>query len=127
MVETRDSASSILINPSTVWITGGKHFVEGSPLAVRLASTEYLSLTDESANVPGPDLPIHVWGHCVLSNYETLFYNGILLTGGVSNEHYSSARTYVFDRISSAWTEVCMYLKRNFILKVELTKLNFSQ
>ena len=69
MVETRDSASSILIYPDTVWITGGKHFVEGSPLAVRLASTEYLSLTDESANGPGPDLPIHVWGHCVLSNY----------------------------------------------------------
>ena len=35
MVETRDSASSILIYPDTVWITGGKHFVEGSPLAVR--------------------------------------------------------------------------------------------
>ena len=109
MVETRDSASSILIYPSTVWITGGKHFVEGSPLAVRLASTEYLSLTDESANGPGPDLPIHVWGHCVLSNYETQFYNGILMTGGVSNEHYSSARTYFFDYISSAWTEVCIF------------------
>ena len=46
MIETQDSASSILFYPDTVWITSGKHFVEGSPLAVRLASTEYVLVID---------------------------------------------------------------------------------
>ena len=102
MVETRDTASSVMINPSVLWVTGGKHFVEGSPLAVNLASTEYLSLADGSPSGPGPNLPIHVWGHCLFAMDES----GIILTGGVSNEHYSSARTYMFDLASSSWTEV---------------------
>jgi len=102
MMETRDTASSILINPDTLWITGGKHFIEGNPMAVRLASTEYLSIIDESMNGPGPELPIHVWGHCLFANNEN---GGITLTGGVSNEHLSSAITYSFDFASSSWTE----------------------
>ena len=103
MVETRDTTSSVLINPDTLWITGGKHFVDGSPLASRLASTEYLSVTDESMNGPGPDLPIHVWGHCIFANNEN---GAVTLTGGVSNEHYSSGIIYMFDFASSSWTEV---------------------
>ena len=30
MLITRDTASSIMISQSTLWITGGKHFVEGT-------------------------------------------------------------------------------------------------
>ena len=103
MVETRDTTSSVLINPDTLWITGGKHFIEGNPMAVRLASPEYLSIIDESMNGSGPDLPIHVWGHCLFANNENV---GVTLTGGVSNEHYSSAITYMFDLASASWTEV---------------------
>merc|ERR1712156_358570 len=101
MLITRDTASSIMVSPSTLWITGGKHFVEGIPVAVDLASTEYLSLVDGAPSGPGPDLPIHVWGHCLfaIDDYR------IILNGGVSREHYSSARTYLFDSEIASWTE----------------------
>ena len=112
MIETREDASSIMINPDTLWITGGHHFIEGSPMAVRIASTEYLSISDGSMSGPGPDLPIHVWGHCLLADSD----HGVILTGGVSDEHYSSARSYMFDFASSSWTDVSLF---SFILIIE--------
>ena len=71
-------------------------------MAIDLASTEYLSLVDGAPSGPGPDLPIHVWGHCLfaIDDYR------IILNGGVSREHYSSARTYLFDSEIASWTEV---------------------
>ena len=103
LIEAREDASSILINPSTLWITGGKHFITGIPFAVTSASTEILSLSPDIPAANGPDLPIHVWGHCLFSND---MGTAAILTGGVSNEHYSSARSYMFDFAATAWTEV---------------------
>ena len=90
-------------------------FFLGIPVAVDLASTEYLSLVDGAPSGPGPDLPIHVWGHCLfaIDDYR------IILNGGVSREHYSSARTYLFDSEIASWTEVCTSISNSKVAKLK--------
>ena len=57
-------------NTNSMWITGGMHHVKDAPLGKSLASTEIVTFKsgDESQIVvtPGPDLPVHVWGHCIV-------------------------------------------------------------
>ena len=57
-------------NTNSMWITGGMHHVKDAPLGKSLASTEIVTFQsgDESQIVvtPGPDLPVHVWGHCIV-------------------------------------------------------------
>ncbi len=96
----REWASSLLIDQTVMWVTGGLNHKDGEQFGTKLASTEYISLT-ETETTPGPDLPIHVWGHCIMPTEE-----GALLIGGVSDEHFSSPKTFIFDSASESWREV---------------------
>ncbi len=99
--ESREWASTIKVSPSVAWVTGGSHFITGIPIGLPMSSTEYLSL-DDSLSGPGPELPIHVWGHCMLQRDEST----AILIGGVSTEYYSSARSFIFDFTTDSWIEV---------------------
>lgn len=97
LLESREYTSSILINPSTLWITGGLHRGD-FPIGAPLDSTEYLSLSGEISQ-EGPKLPYKMRHHCLL-NYDE---NSALLMGGVYTLG-AVDRTYFFDFASSEWT-----------------------
>ena len=62
-------------------------------------TTEYVSLTGPT--VEGPKLPIHVWGHCFVQLDENTF----MLAGGVSLEYYSSAKSFIWNRLTGEWSD----------------------
>jgi hypothetical protein len=66
----RAYAGSVVINSTTLWLTGGK--LAGSGIT---NSTEFVQLT---ATAPGPELPLEVAYHCLVSLNDTT----VLLIGG---------------------------------------------
>ena len=77
----RVNASSVLLNATTMWITGGKN--DGSALN----STEFVTV---DGSRKGIDLPFTVSGHCMVMLEETV----ILLIGGEQDEILSE-KTWV--------------------------------
>ena len=85
MMIRRQLMSSVVLNESKIWVTGGL-FDDGE----RLNSTEVISLDQPS--VQGPKLPFTVSDHClVLVNSST-----ILLIGGIQNSQASN-KTWIID------------------------------
>ena len=84
MMIPRSMMSSVVLNESKIWITGG--FINNDGLN----STEIFSLDQPS--VPGPDLPFKVYDHSmVLVNPSTIY-----LIGGCQNNQISN-RTWIID------------------------------
>ena len=84
MMIPRRNMSSVVLNESKIWITGGFSNNGG------LKSTEILSLDQPPA--PGPDLPFKVYDHSmVLVNPSTIY-----LIGGFQNEQTSN-NTWIVD------------------------------
>ena len=93
MMIPRSSMSSVVLNDSKIWITGGFSNNGG------LKSTEFFSL-DQPA-VPGPDLPFKVYDHSmVLVNCATIY-----LIGGFQDDHTSN-RTWIIDPTNNFQTKV---------------------
>ena len=87
MLEKRCFASSVVLNQTKLWITGGHSFP--SPTS-HLASTEIISL-DQSV-IQGPTLPFSVFCHSMVQlNSKTIF-----LIGGVQ-ENLISNKTWIVD------------------------------
>ena len=79
-------ASSVKLNESTLWMTGGSN-----DYAFSLSSTEFVNI---NGSVPGMDLPFNVIRHCMIQFEE----NTILLIGGYQNElHGSDKFTWIID------------------------------
>ena len=79
MMIPRSSMSSVVLNESKIWITGG--FSNNGDLK----STEIISL--DQPPIPGPDLPFTVYDHSmVLVNPKTIYLIGGFQNGDVSNE-----------------------------------------
>jgi len=113
---SRQMASSCMIsseppwtNTNSMWITGGMHHVKDAPLGKSLASTEIVTFQsgDESQIVvtPGPDLPVHVWGHCILVVPSGPSERESILIGGVTSEYYSTKKTFYNLPSDSEWRE----------------------
>ena len=84
MMIPRSMMSSVVLNESKIWITGG--FINNDGLK----STEIFSL--DQPPIPGPDLPFKVYDHSmVLVNPSTIY-----LIGGCQNKQTSN-RTWIID------------------------------
>lgn len=99
LLTQRSYTAGLKLDEFTFWVTGGHTLREGSFIYEKLSSTELVSLNEETRL--GPELPIHVWGHCIAALDE----NSVILAGGVSNEHYSSSVTYIYNRLTGEWSE----------------------
>ena len=85
MLEKRCFASSVVLNQTKLWVTGG-----GSSPGSYLASTEIISL-DQSV-IQGPTLPFSIDGHSMVQvNSKTIY-----LIGGVQNDLLSN-KTWIVD------------------------------
>ena len=81
------NASSIVLNESKLWVTGGWNHEDGMT-----NSTEIISL--DQPPVPGPDLPFTVYDHSMVLVDPTTIY----LIGGCQNGRESDAnKTWIID------------------------------
>jgi hypothetical protein len=92
LTQPRAYASSVVLNSTTLWLTGG---LLGSGYT---KSTEFVQLTGTS---PGPDLPLEVAGHCLVSLNDTT----ALLIGGRLQSGTNSKATWFYNTDHKTWTD----------------------
>ena len=85
MMIPRSMMSSVVLNETKIWITGG-----GCYNALSIRSTEIVSL--DQPPIAGPDLPFIVKGHSMVLVDPTMIY----LIGGVQNAKVSK-KTWIID------------------------------
>ena len=85
MMIPRSFISSVVLNESKIWITGGWSYNKR-----RVKSTEIISL--DQPPVPGPDLPFTVYDHSMVLVDPTTIY----LIGGYQNNQISN-KTWIID------------------------------
>jgi hypothetical protein len=61
LTQSRSTGASVVLNGDTLWVTGG---LIGSTDAYSTKSTKFVQLTGTK---PGPDLPLSVYYHCLVS------------------------------------------------------------
>jgi hypothetical protein len=99
--QPRSYAASVVWNSTTLWMTGG--WLDGSG---RTKSTEFVQLT---GTTPGPDLPLEVAFHCLVSLNDT----HVLLIGGKDGTF--SKATFFFNTDHKTWTNgPSLILGRNY-------------
>jgi hypothetical protein len=89
--QPRFDAASVVWNSTTLWMTGS---LAGSG---RTKSTEFVQLT---GTTPGPNLPIEVFGHCLVSLNDTT----ALLIGGILQDRTRSKATFFYNTDHKTWT-----------------------
>jgi hypothetical protein len=95
LAHQRSCAASVVLHGTTLWITGG---ILANHTLTR--STEFVELT---GTIPGPDLPIALKWHCLVTLNETT----VLLIGGQSTDKMgpTSKATFYFNINDQTWTE----------------------
>jgi hypothetical protein len=92
LTQPRGYASSVVLNSTSLWLTGGRL---GSGYT---KSTEFVQLTGTS---PGPDLPLEVAGHCLVSLNDTT----LILIGGNLQSGTNSKATWFYNTDHKTWTD----------------------
>jgi hypothetical protein len=93
LTQSRSDAASVVMNGNTLWMTGGVVLED-----TVTKSTEFVELTGTR---PGPDLPLEVHGHCLVSLNETT----VLLIGGWLATETRSKATFYYNHDHETWTE----------------------
>jgi hypothetical protein len=91
--QPRYYAASVVLNSTTLWMTGG--YLPGN---VRTKSTEFVQLTGTS---PGPDLPLEVAYHCLVSLNDT---TALLIGGQLQSGNFLKA-TWFYNTDHKTWTD----------------------
>jgi hypothetical protein len=86
-------AASVVWNSTTLWLTGG--YSDGTGYT---KSTEFVQLT---GTTPGPDLPLGVSQHCLVSLNDTT----VLLIGGYLSYSTRSSATFYYNTDQKTWTD----------------------
>jgi len=86
----RTQAASLVLNETTLWITGGYH-------TYAFASSEYIRMNE---NMPGPALPIAISGHTLVAISSTFS----LIIGGYS-EGVTLSSTYLYNHVGGLWID----------------------
>jgi hypothetical protein len=94
LTQPRDGAASVVLNGNTLWITGGALLDENDVTK----TTTFVDLTGTS---PGPDLPLEIAFHCILSLNDRI----ILLIGGHFGNGMKSKDTFYYNTKDKTWTE----------------------
>jgi hypothetical protein len=90
LTQPRSYASSVVLNSTTLWLTGGT--------GGYTKSTEFVQLT---GTTPGPDLPLEVAAHCLVSLNDTT----VILIGGKQQSGIFSKATWFYHTDHKTWTD----------------------
>jgi hypothetical protein len=85
--------ASVVWNSTTMWLTGGYSVNPGDT-----KSTEFVQLTGTTL---GPDLPLEVSSHCLVSLNDTT----VLLIGGYLHNGTTSKGTFFYNTDHKTWTD----------------------
>jgi hypothetical protein len=94
MSAKRKYAASLVINGTSLWITGGVNMDTHS----RLASSEYITL---EGSIPGPDMPIPIDLHALVAINKTCS----MLIGGRNSESIRLPTVYYFEHEGKNWSQ----------------------
>jgi hypothetical protein len=95
LTKPRSAAASVVVNGTTLWITGG--YVQD--LNYETKTTEFVQLNGSN---PGPDLPHKVGYHCLVSLNDST----VILIGGMQNgKHLEDTNTFYYNNDDKTWTE----------------------
>jgi hypothetical protein len=104
LTKPKVGSSSVVLNGSTLWLTGGflKELKEETDeyqeyFYVETKSTEFVQLNGPS---PGPDLPHKVGSHCLVSLNDSIV---ILIGGFQGGKHLED--TFYYNNDHQTWTE----------------------
>jgi N-acetylneuraminic acid mutarotase len=103
---SRAGAASIVINDTTLWVTGGNYNFG------LLASTEYVTMTK---TMPGPDLPMGLDGHAMVVINSTC---SMVIGGHLSGEGANYCQLFGFNIKNSEYHIIlyCIYSFYEIIL-----------
>jgi hypothetical protein len=93
LTQARSESASVVLNGNTLWMTGGA--LDGD---VPTNSTEFVQPTGTRR---GPDLPLEIGDHCLVSLNDTT----ILLIGGWVGHWTGSKATFYYNTDHETWTE----------------------
>jgi hypothetical protein len=93
LTKPRSGAASVVLNGNTLWMTGG--MIQSG--FQKTKSTEFVQLT---GTTPGPDLPLVVAEHCLVSLNDT---TALLIGGELQDRTYSKA-TIFYNKDDKTWT-----------------------
>lgn len=85
----RSQAASLVLNETTLWITGGINYD---------ASSEYIRINE---TMPGPALPIAIQGHTMVAINSTCS----MIIGGYSPNGETLSSTYFINHDGGLWTD----------------------
>jgi hypothetical protein len=94
LTQPKSFGASVVWNSTTLWLTGGYTLSSGW----ETKSTEFVQLTGTTT---GPDLPIEVKGHCLVSLNDTT----VLLIGGNLKDGTTSKATFFYSTDHMTWTD----------------------
>ena len=103
MSTKRYQAASTMVMNNRLWITGGMdyHYSEGS-----LNSTEFVEYSNHTFSlIPGPDLPVALCKHQIVSFNSNFGYVSMVIGGQPSNSIEASKLTYFFFHSNQTWME----------------------
>ena len=96
MTTKRWGAASVTINSTSLWITGGSG---------GFSSTEFIHLED--GTMPGPDLPIAVYGHAMINIRNDL----TMIIGGQYSSYTYSTQTFYYNLICCNYIGILDFMK----------------
>ena len=89
MIKARNSAASVVLNNSTLWVVGGKNYpAPQDEYFISYHTTEFVSF--DYAPIEGPILPFSVWQHSMIQYDEKT----IFLIGG-RQDYATSDKTWI--------------------------------
>ena len=93
MSAKRKYAASLVVNKTSMWITGGSNIEDG-----QINTTEFITL---EGNRPGPNLPLPVDAHALVAINDTCS----MLIGGITSEFVVTVSTFYFQHENQIWTQ----------------------
>ena len=96
--EKRAYAASLINDKNNFWVTGGYWYNYDYTL-IPFSSTEYISKNGES--VKGPELPLGLAGHAVISVNSTVS----MFIGGLTEGETSIDLTFYYDHYNQVWSD----------------------
>ena len=98
MSEKRAYAASLITDENNLWVTGG-YWYDYDYTLIPFSSTEYILKNGES--IKGPELPLGLAGHTVISINSTVS----MFIGGLTEGETSIDLTFYYDHYNQVWSD----------------------
>ena len=104
MSAKRYQAANVMVMKNKLWITGGKDEIPDSKGTMN--STEFIEYSNHTFSlIPGPDLPVALCKHQIVSFNSNFGYVSMVIGGQPSDSNEASELTYFFIHSNQTWVE----------------------